>query len=145
MPRYEHRCLTCGRSFELRCGGGEHPPCYWCFVDSGDENPTEYLWRGTVTHGIQTDESFIGGKLIENLDHEPTMVYSRQELAQKMHERGLEQRIKYVPGDQHLTDWSKMIDPYTLEAAKALVSRSCKQSTDVVAPTVPVQVTIREV
>ena len=139
MPRFEHACYDCHAIYESRVAGGEHPACIAC---GGD---TYYLWRGSLSHGIQTDERFIGGQTIENLDHEPITVYSRTELAQKMHERGLEQRIKYVPGDQHLTDWSKMIDPYTLEAAKVLVSRSCKQSTDVVAPTVPVQVTIREV
>ena len=98
--------------------GGEHPPCTAC------NGPTIYMWRATgASHGIVTDEAFIGGLQVENLGHDPVTVYSRQDLARRMHEAGVEQRIKYVPGDKHLTDWSKAIDPYTLAAAKALVER----------------------
>lgn len=118
MPRFTVRCLTCGHEEERFLQGGTHPPCSAC------NSPTDYVWRATgASHGIVTDEAFIGGLEIENLGHEPVTVYSRADLARHMQEAGVEQRIKYVPGDKHLTDWSKVIDPYTLAAATALVSR----------------------
>ena len=75
------------------------------------------------SQAIETNESFIGGMTIENLGHDPVTVYSREEFNQAMYRAGAEQRIKYVPGDQHLTDWSKAIDPYTLANAIELVGR----------------------
>lgn len=120
MPRYTVRCLseTCRHEVDQMLVGGTHPPCEGC------GGPTDYVWRATgASHGIVTDEAFIGGLVVENLGHDPVTVYSRQDLARRMQEANVEQRIKYVPGDKHLTDWSKGIDPYTLAAAKALVER----------------------
>ena len=75
-------------------------------------------------HGIQTDESWIGGKWIENLDHEPVFVESRLQLKQEMAKRGLEQRIKWAgPTDKYLTNWAAGMDAVTLENARVLVSR----------------------
>lgn len=74
-------------------------------------------------NAIQTNESFIGGVTIENMSHEPVTVFSREEFKQAMLSRGLEQRIKYVPGDKHLQDWSKCIDANTLENARILIER----------------------
>ena len=76
-----------------------------------------------ASHGIQTDESFIGGQWIENLGHEPVFIESRLQLKQEMEKRGLEQRIKYVPGDHYLTNWAAGMDAVTLENARVLVSR----------------------
>ena len=121
MPIYDTKCQRCAtvtRNVTLRAC--EHPPC----ACGGD---TEYLWTEHPSARF-TDESFIGGQVIENLGHEPVTVYSRTELKQEMLKRGLEQRIKYVPGDHYLTDWSKSIDPYTLESAKALVSRQAERA-----------------
>jgi hypothetical protein len=118
MPRFTVRCTACGLEEDQFLKGGDHPPCRGCNA------VTDYVWRATgASHGIVTDEAFIGGLVIENLGDQPVTVYSRADLARRMQEARVEQRIKYVPGDKHLTDWSKAIDPYTLEAARALVSR----------------------
>ena len=138
MPRFTVRCLSCGYEDDYFLPGGEHPPCAACGAN------TDYVWRATgASHGIVTDEAFIGGLTIENLDHDPVVVTSRQDLARKMHEAGVEQRIKYVPGDKHLIDWSKAIDPYTLEAARALVSRPGACYEPVLEPSLHVETSIR--
>lgn len=118
MPRYESRCVDCGQSRLHVDASGYHPTCFAC---GGD---TEYLWRGTVTHGIATNEAFIGGMTLENLGHDPVTVYSREEYTLAMREANVEQRIKYVPGDKHLIDWSLGMDAQTLANAKALVERT---------------------
>lgn len=142
MPRFTIRCLSedCMHESDKMLVGGDHPPCEIC------QASTDYVWRATgASHGIVTDESFIGGLTFENLGHEPVTVYSRQDLARRMQEAGVEQRIKYVPGDKYLTDWSKAIDPYTLAAAKALVSRpgAMGQTRQDVRPTLRVETSVR--
>lgn len=97
-------CKTCGQVVEI----GE-----WPFCPHG--KPGE-------SHSIQTDESFIGGVTLENMDHEPVTVYSRAEFQYEMQRRNLDQRIHHVPGDKYLTDWSKGTDPQTLENARYLVT-----------------------
>lgn len=72
---------------------------------------------------IESNERFIGGITIENMGHEPVTVYSREEFKEQMTRHGVEQRIKYVPGDKHLQNWGNYIDPYTLEQARILVER----------------------
>ena len=79
--------------------------------------------HGRASAAIETDEAWIGGRWIENLGHEPVLVTSRQHLQREMEARGLEQHIKYVPGDHHLTDWSKAIDPQTLANVRELLTR----------------------
>lgn len=76
-------------------------------------------------HGnaIETNEAFIGGLTLENLGHDPVTVYSREEYKQAMLKANVDQQIKYVSGDHYLQNWGAFIDPYTMEAARALVSR----------------------
>ncbi len=120
MPRFEHQCTVCRHREESFVPGGEHPSCVRCL------SPTEYIWRATgASHGIVTDEAFIGGMTLENLGHEPVTVYSRTELARKMHEAGVVQKIKWSgPNDKFLTNWAAGIDAQTLANAKALVERN---------------------
>lgn len=61
--------------------------------------------HGRAQSSIQTDEAFIGGMTLEHMGHEPVTVYSRAELKREMEKRGLEQRIKWTPGDKHLRPW----------------------------------------
>lgn len=79
--------------------------------------------HGQSANAIQTNERFIGGVTIENLGDQPVTVYSREEFQAAMDRAGVEQRIKYVPGDKHLTDWTGAIDAKTLENAAILVAR----------------------
>lgn len=74
-------------------------------------------------NAIQTDEAFIGGRVIENLGHEPVTVYSRQEFNEQMARHGVEQRIKYVPGDHYLQNCGNYIDAKTLDNVRVLLSR----------------------
>lgn len=121
MPLYDVRCLACGAIRDnLRLRSGEHPLCLVC------ASPMEYLWRQSAA--IETNERFIGGVTIENMGHEPVTVYSREEFDRAMRAHHVEQRIKWVPGDRHLTNWAAGIDAYTLEAATALVSRSSQSA-----------------
>ena len=85
----------------------------WPFCPHGDPHG----------NAIETNEAFIGGLTIENLGHDPVTVYSREEFKQAMLKANVEQKIKWVPGDKHLQNWGAFIDPYTMEAARTLVSR----------------------
>ena len=117
MPRFDSKCLVCGEITEnMVCAGGAHPPCPSC------KGETVYFWTQHPV-SIQTNEAFIGGQVIENLGHDPVTVYSRDELKVRMAEAGVEQRIKYVPGDHYLTDWSMGIDAQRLADVTALLSR----------------------
>ncbi len=116
MPRFDSRCTVCSYEEAIVVAGGTHPPCAKC------GGATEYIWRSNPA-SIQTDESFIGGQVIHNLGDQPITVYSRTELKHAMAKANATQKIKWVPGDQHLTNWGLGIDQYTLDAAKALVSR----------------------
>ena len=79
-------------------------------------------------HGntIETNERFIGGVTIENMGPDPVTVYSREEYKAEMLKHGVEQHIKWVPGDRHLQNWGMFIDPYTLAAATTLVERQAR-------------------
>jgi hypothetical protein len=83
-------------------------------------------------HAIQTNEQFIGGMTLENLGHDPVTVYSREEFKQAMLRANVEQRIKWVPGDHYLQNFGAYIDPYTMEAARALVSRQGERDAETV-------------
>lgn len=117
MPKYDLECVQCGqRQLNVYLASGQRPPC-----PCG--GATQTVWTG-MSHGIETDESFIGGQVIENLAHEPITVYSRTELKEQMLKHGAEQRIKWAgPGDKYLINWAAGIDPVTLENARILVSR----------------------
>lgn len=84
-------------------------------------------------HGVVREvqiigDEFPGGKTFEHLDHEPVTVYSKSELKREMDKRNLRFTDRYRPIDG--PDWRKGIDPYTLESAKALVSRGVETKDD---------------
>ena len=81
--------------------------------------------HGRASHTIETDESWIGGKWIENLGPEPVFIANRQHLEREMNARGLEQRIKWVPGDKHLSRWDNA-DPQRLADVTELLTRGSK-------------------
>jgi hypothetical protein len=108
-------CERCGAEYEI----GDYPFC--------KGRPSDH---GPMRQAIQTDEAFIGGKVIENLGTEPVTVYSRTEFKQAMARAGVEQKIKYVPGDKHLLNWAAYTDAKTLENAAILVSRQGSGSKD---------------
>jgi hypothetical protein len=61
------------------------------------------------------DDTFIGGRIYENLGHEPVYIQSRRELKA----RGLVEMVRHIPGSPHTTSWASV----DLDAAKALAER----------------------
>ena len=106
-------CERCGYELQI----GDYPFC------KGRQSD-----HGPMGQAIETNESFIGGMTLENLGHDPVTVYSREEYKQAMIKANVEQHIKYVEGDHYLKDWSKSIDPKTLENARILVARCGRRS-----------------
>lgn len=94
-----------------------HGSALWCQpCHDGDRTITN-------AHGIVTDD-IPGGQTVENLGHEPVTFYSKKAILVEADRRGLRLTDKWAgPGDKYLSNWGAAIDPYTLEAAKALVSR----------------------
>ena len=46
-----------------------------------------------------------GGMVLENLGHEPVTVYSHTERKAIMRARGLQEQIRWTPGDKYLSRW----------------------------------------
>lgn len=98
-------CLKCGHEFKV----SDWP---WCPHDRSS----------TGTGAI--DDTFIGGRIYENLGHEPVYVESRSQLKRELAARGLEEFVRHtpVPGSSrspHTSSWTGV----NLEAGKALAER----------------------
>lgn len=94
-----------------------HGPALWCGPCHDSDRTI------THAHGIVTDD-IPGGQTVENLGHEPMTFYSKHAIRAEADRRGLRFTDKWAgPGDKYLTNWGAAIDPYTLDAARALVSR----------------------
>lgn len=70
------------------------------------------------------DDTFIGGRWVENLGHEPVFVESRSHLQRELKARGLVEFVRHVPvpgsdKSPHTTSWASV----DLDAAKALAER----------------------
>jgi hypothetical protein len=65
------------------------------------------------------DDTFIGGRIYENLGHEPVFIESRSHLQRELKARGLVEMVRHVPGSVHTTSWASV----DLDAAKALAER----------------------
>jgi hypothetical protein len=63
-----------------------------------------------------------GGRIFENLGHEPVRCDSPADLKRELDKRGLEPFVRCVPGDQHARSWATM-DPWTLENGRILAER----------------------
>ena len=69
-----------------------------------------------------------GGFVVENGFDTPQKFYSKSEHLRALKQNGAELAVKWAgPHDRHLTRWDALC-PYTLEAAKALVSRGARPS-----------------
>lgn len=130
MPRYGQYCPVCGWRDDITAAPFEMPPCPHC------GHPTDRLWTGTSASVAQ--DSWEGGKTFENLGPDPVTVYSRSELKRVLKERNLQEFVRHVPlpgtdKSPHTTNWD-VPSPYTLEAAKALVTRVGRKAADPPAP-----------
>lgn len=63
-----------------------------------------------------------GGRVFENLGHEPVRCDSPADLKREMKARGLEPFVRHTPGDRFTRSWATM-DPYTLEQGRILAER----------------------
>ena len=105
MPIYDRRCNSCGWQREDCYETSAHyEPCPTC------GEPTERLWtsRPAAVHG---DDYWVGGRVYENLGHEPVVIHSRSELKREMDKRGLREYVRHVgePGGDRSTKTSRWI------------------------------------
>jgi hypothetical protein len=98
-------------------------------------------------HGTAISDDIPGGQLIENLGPEPIRVYSESERRRLMHERGLRDFVRHVPGSPVTSNWDTPCAT-TLENARILVSRAAERQghgdPDVTLDTLTMTVTERE-
>jgi hypothetical protein len=69
-----------------------------------------------------------GGRVFENLGHEPVRCDSPADLRRELDARGLEPMVRHVAGDQHTRSWATM-DPYTLAQGRILAERQATSRT----------------
>ena len=96
-------CESCGVTY----GVGASP---WC----KDEHRGGANYIEAVT--------WPGGRIFENLGHEPVRCDSPADLARELKARNLEPMVRHTPGDLHTKSWATM-DPYTLEQGRILAER----------------------
>lgn len=113
------------------CCGGELVVGSWPFCPDHR--------RGSA--GIE-DATWPGGRVFENLGHEPVRCDSPADLKRELNARGLEPFVRHLPGDRHTVSWATT-DAYTLENGRILAERQAhtKASTrDDVDPAIRAQV-----
>lgn len=77
--------------------------------------------HGVGSTGIE-DVTWPGGKVFENLGHDPVRCDSPADLKRELKRRNLEPMVRHVDGDQHVGSWSSM-SQHTLDGAKAMLER----------------------
>jgi len=100
-------CDRCGHDLQI----GDYP-----FCPHGE----------TGSAAIQ-DVTWPGGKVFENLGHEPVRCDSPADLKREMKKRNLEPFVRHVDGDKHVSRWVSMSQE-TLDGAKAMLERVGKGS-----------------
>lgn len=100
-------CDACGRVLVI----GDYPFCP----------------HGHGATGIEA-VTWPGGRVFENLGHEPVRCDSPADLKREMHARGLEPFVRHTAGDPHTRSWATM-DPYTLEQGRILAERQATTRT----------------
>jgi len=81
-------CPKCG--WKMRVGD-------WPFCGTGRDH------QPAVHHVIGDD--IPGGFVQENFGHEPEVFYSKKAMLKRAAELGLEQRVRHVDGDKHVSRW----------------------------------------
>lgn len=86
-------------------------------------------------------DEYPGGRVFENIDHHPITVYSKSELRRELDKHELRFTDRYHKNDG--PDWRGMIDPQTLENARALVSRGGGLADDARVPLETLEMSVR--
>lgn len=121
MPRHDQHCLACDWQATILVAAHEHPPCPSC------GGPTERLWLGSAS--VNGDEWPGGGpRTFENMGPTPVTCATKSDYRRELKARGIEPMVRHVPvpgtdKSPHTRSWDVPC-AYTLEAAKALVSRA---------------------
>ena len=113
MPIYDVRCPADHLSEVYVHASDKLTPCPTC------QQPTERIWTTHAVIGDEIDETH------EDLDPGGGVIRfrSRQAKQRYLDAHNLMPFVRHTPGDKHVRSWAIM-DPYTLEAATALVSRA---------------------
>lgn len=79
---------------------------------------------------------------------EPIRFRSREALKKHLETHNLSPAVRHVPvpgsdKSPHTTDWSRGIDPVTLENARVLLSRASSRALADSGPSLPIEVTVR--
>lgn len=143
MPIYDYGCPVCdARQPDVLARIDEYPPCPVCGTDMAR------IWttRGSSVIGDEMDA------VIENngTPH-PIRFRSKAALNAHMHAHGLVAKVRHMPLHQgtdyspHTTNWGACMDPYTMEAARVLVSRAGALASSETADTrtLPIEHTLR--
>jgi hypothetical protein len=69
-----------------------------------------------------------GGRVFENLGHDPVRCDSPADLRRELTARGLEPMVRHVDGSPHTRSWATT-DPYTLEQGRILAERQATTRT----------------
>lgn len=112
MPLFD---VSCGEheTIDVWAKVGEVIACPTC------GKPTERLWRTTAA--IE-DATWPGGRVFENMGHEPVRCDSPADFERECKARNIEPFVRHVEGDRHVTKWSSMSQE-TLDGAKAMLER----------------------
>lgn len=84
-----------------------------------------YCPHGFGSTSIQ-DVTWPGGKIFENLGHDPVRCDSPADLKRELKARNLEPFVRHQDGDRHVARWSAM-SAETLAGAKAMLERIGKE------------------
>ncbi len=106
MPIYDRRCPSCER---VTLDHYEPVAAPRVVCDCGAD--TERVWLAGASAAVHGDEQFIGGRVYENLGHEPVVVHSRSELRRELSARGLQEFVRHAPEagtdkSRHTTNWA---------------------------------------
>jgi hypothetical protein len=117
---YNQRCTSCDWQDEIHVEPFANPPCPSC------GGATERLWSAPRGGGhFVIGDEFVGGRVYNNLGHEPVTIQSRSELKAVLRARGLQEYVTHEGGTEggdrspHTTRWASV----DLEAGRILAER----------------------
>jgi hypothetical protein len=115
---YNQRCLSCDWQDEIQAEPFANPPCPTC------GGATERLWSAPRGGHFVIGDEFVGGRVYNNLGHEPMVIQSRSELRAVLKARGLREYVTHEGGTEgdrsaHTTRWASV----DLEAGRVLAER----------------------